>query len=120
MAEIKGCGGAVTFTNLTAGAKSWTLNWTNTPLDTTDFADNCAKTAIAGFTEWNATVVCNWDAANTADPGDSATLTLKVTSALNYAGTALLTGITVNTAVDGVVEATYTFQGNGTLTPTLA
>lgn len=119
MPEVKGCGGSVTFTNLTAGAKAWTLNWTNTPLDTTDFADACATTAIAGFTEWNATVTCNWDAANTADPGDSATLTLTVASGKYYSGTALLTGISVNTNVAGVVEATYTFQGNGTLTPTL-
>lgn len=116
MAEVKGCGGSVTFTNLTAGAKAWTLNHTLETLDTTDFADACVKTFTAGFTSWTATVTCNWDAANTAAVGNSATLTLTVTSGKAFSGTGILIGLAVNTNVDGLVEATYSFQGSGTLT----
>ena len=117
MAEVKGCGGSLTFTNLTAGVKQWTLNWYTEVMDVTDFGDNCAKAFLAGFTGWTATATANWDAANTAKPGDSATLTLTVTSGKAYSGTAILTSMGVNQGVAGVVEATYNFQGTGTLTP---
>lgn len=116
MAEVKGCGGSLTFTNLTAGVKAWTLNHTLETLDTTDFADACVKTFMAGFSSWTATATANWDAANTADVGDSATLTLTITSGKAFSGTALLVGVAVNTSVDGIVEATYSFQGSGALT----
>lgn len=117
MAEVKGCSGSLTFTNLTAGVKAWTLDYQQEVLETTDFADSCARTYMAGFTGWTATATANWDAANTAKPGDSATLTLTVTSGKTYSGTALVTGLAVNTNVQGIVEATYTFQGTGALTP---
>jgi hypothetical protein len=119
MAEVAGCGGSLTFTNLTAGVKNWTVNYTCDVLETTDFADNCKRTYIAGLSSWTATATANWDAANTADPGDSATLTLTADTGKTYAGTAIMTGLSVNVAVDGVNSVTYNFQGTGTLTITL-
>lgn len=115
MAEVRGCGGSLTYTNLTAGVKQWTLDYQQEVLDVTDFADNCAKAFMAGFTSWTATATANWDAANSAKPGDSASLTLTVTSGKTYSGTAIVTGLSVNTDVNGVVEATYSFQGTGAL-----
>jgi hypothetical protein len=120
MAEVAGCGGSLTFTNLTAGVKNWTVNYACDVLETTDFADSCKRTYIAGLTGWTATATANWDAANTADAGDSAMLTLTADTGKTYAGTAIITGLDVNVAVDGVNTASYTFQGSGTLTITLS
>jgi hypothetical protein len=118
MAEVKGCGGSITYSGLTAGVKAWSLDWKNELLDATDFADACAKSYIAGYTDWTATITANWDAANTAKPGDAASsLVLTVTSGKTYTGNAIITGLAINVNVAGIVEATYSFQGTGTLTP---
>jgi hypothetical protein len=120
MAEIHGNGGSITFTNLTAGVKSWTLNWVGDVHDITDFADGTARTFKAGLTSWTATAECQLDAANTAAPGDSATLTLNVDGTINYAGTAIITSMAPSVPVDGIVMVSYSFQGSATLTPTYA
>ena len=119
MAEAAGYGGSITYTNLTAGVKQWSLNWTVDPLETTDFGDSGNKTYIRGLKGWTATVTANWDAANTADPDDSATLTLTAASGKTYAGTALLIGVGPVVEVAGVNQCTYTFQGTGALVATL-
>lgn len=119
MAEAAGYGGSITFANLTAGVKQWSLNWTVDPLETTDFADAGVGTYIRGIKRWTATVTANWDAANTADPDDSASLTLTASSGKTYAGTALLIGVAPSVDVAGVNQCVYTFQGSGALTATL-
>jgi len=119
MAEVAGYGGSISFTNLTAGAKGWTVDYTGDPLETTDFADAGVRTYIAGLTGWTATVSANWDAANTAVPGNSATLTLTADTGDTYAGTAIMTGLSASVSVDGVNQVNYSFQGSGTLTITL-
>ena len=120
MAEIHGNAGSITFTNLTAGVKSWTLSWDAEVHDITDFADSTIRTFKSGLTTWTATAECQLDAANTADPGDSATLTLNVDGTINYAGTAIMTNMSPSTPVDGIVMVSYSFQGSDTLTPTYA
>lgn len=118
MAEVHGNAGSVTFTNLTAGTNSWTLSIDGDVHDTTDFADGTDKTYISGLKGWSATVEANWDSANSAAVGDSATLNLTVTGSSDYEGTAILTGVSVSTPVADVVTVTYTFQGTGALTIT--
>lgn len=116
MAEVHGNGGTMSYTGLTAGVKSWSLDYSGDVHDTTDFADAAARTFVAGLTGWTATCELNWDAANTAAPGDSATLTLYVVASTTYyAGTAICTGLSVSTPVDGIAVATYSFQGTGAL-----
>lgn len=117
MAEVHGKGGSITFTNLTAGVKTWSLDSGADVAEVTDFADAGVKAFIAGGSGWTASCTANWDAANTAAVGDSATLTLTVTSGTAYSGTAILTGMAIGEAHDGVVEVTYSFQGTGALTP---
>lgn len=120
MAELTGKGGSITFTNCQTSAKSWSLNWTGDVEEITDFADGSAgyKKKLHTLKDWTATVEYNYDAANTASPGDSATLTLNVDGTINYAGTAILTNVSPSTSVGGVAMMTATFEGNGTLTPT--
>ncbi len=115
MAEIHGNGGSITFTNLTAGVKSWTLSWDSEVHDITDFDDGTARTFLGGLTSWTCTAECQIDAANTADPGDSAQITLSVTAAIDYVGTAIMTNMSPSTPVDGIVTVAYSFQGTGTL-----
>ena len=115
MAEIHGNGGSITFTDLTAGVKSWSLSWDGDVHDITDFGDGTARIFTSGLTGWTATAECQHDAANVAEPGDYAELTLSVTAAIDYIGYAYMTNMSPSTPVDGIVMCTYTFQGTGTL-----
>lgn len=118
MAEVAGKNGYVTYTNFTAGAKNWSINYVSDPLDTTDYGDSGLRTYIHGLKGWSATVTANWDSANTAAPGDTATLSLRVTTGSYYSGSGLLTGMDITAPVDGLVEVTYSFQGSGALSIT--
>ncbi len=119
MAEVAGYGGSITYTNLTAGVKSWTVDYVADMLETTDFGDSGKRTYAAGLSGWTATAEVNWDAANTAAPGDSASLTLTADTGDTYVGTALIASMSVGVSVDGLNTATYSFQGSGALTITL-
>lgn len=119
MAEVAGKGGSVTFTNLTAGVKSWSLNKVQDFEDKTDYGDSGHKTYLACCDDWTASCELNWDADNSVDTGDSATLTLTIVSGTTYySGPALVASIAVNSVVNGIVSATVNFQGNGELTLT--
>lgn len=120
MGSVAGKNGSVTFTGLTAGVKGWSLTYKGETDDTTKYSDAGTRSFIATVTTWNASVTGFFDTANTAVPGDSATLTLTVTSGETYSGTAILTGMTVTSSVDGVTTCDWTFQGTGTLTITSA
>jgi hypothetical protein len=115
VAELHGNAGSITFTDLTAGVKSWTLSWDGEVHDITDFANDALRIFMAGLTSWTATAECQHDAANVAEPGDSAQLTLSVNADVDYIGTALMTNMSPSTPVDGIVMCTYSFQGTGTL-----
>ena len=117
MAEKAGIGGSISFTGITVGVKTWTLSFGIDMIEITDFADSRVEKSIAGITRWSATANANFDATNTADPGDEATLTLAVDGTDNWDGNAILESYDVTTNVDGVVEIAYCFKGNGTLTP---
>ena len=119
MAEVAGKGGSITFAGLTVGVKTWTCDLVGDAIEVTDYSDNGHRTYIAGLDGWTASVELNWDAANTIDIGDSAALTLTIVSATTYySGTALVTGISISSSVDGVVTATISFQGSGACTLT--
>lgn len=120
MANKAGKGGSITFTGITVGVKSWTLDFGMDMLETTDFGDSGVEKYIGGITRWTATAVSNFDATNTADPGDTAQLKLSVDGTdywQSEASGAILASYSVNTTVEGVVEITYNFQGTSTLTP---
>ena len=116
MAELAGYGGSITFTNYQTSAKAWTSDLSVDMLDTTDFADGGYRTFIAGLKGGTATVEYNWDVANTAALGASATLTLLTTTGLGVNGAALLTSISIGVPVDGLATVTATFTFTGTIT----
>ncbi len=120
MAEVSGKFGSFTFTGITTGtALSWTVNDAMDIYDKTDFVDANAgyKTKIAGLPNWTATIEALWDSSNTADSGDSALLTLVVTTGKTYSGTAMIESISLTTVAAGEpIKATYSFVQNGALT----
>jgi len=117
MAEKHGKGGSITFTGITVGVKDWSLNMAVDIHDITDFGDSGLEKNIAGITRWTATASANFDATNTADVGDSATLTLAVDGSDNWDGAAILASYDVSVPVNDVATIAYNFVGNGTLTP---
>jgi len=119
MAEAHGKSGSITFSNLTAGVKEWTWTGDSEAVETTDFSDAGIRTYLVGLRGWRATAVANWDAANTARDGDSASLTLTAASGKTYAGTAIITSMTVSVGITGVNQASYEFQGTGACTVTM-
>ena len=119
--EVAGKQGSVTFTGLTAGVKSWSLDGAADMLETTDYSDSGQKTYKGGLKGWTASCELNWDAANTVKEGDSAELTLFIGAsgtAPKYDGTALVSGISITSSVEGLVTATVSFQGSGAYTYT--
>lgn len=119
MAEAHGKSGSITFTSLTAGVKEWTWTGDSEAAEVTDFADAGIRAYVVGTRGWKATATANWDAANTARDGDSASLTLTAASGKTYAGTAIITSMTVSVSAAGVNQASYEFQGTGACTVSL-
>lgn len=115
MGHTAGYGGSVSAGALVAGIKSWTLDYTVDMLDTTDFGSSGDKEYIAGLKGWSGTFDGNKDGLAQA-LGASVTLTLTETASVNWQGKAFLTGLAINTAVDGLVGYSYTYMGTGSIT----
>jgi hypothetical protein len=86
-----------------------------------------SRTYKAGLKQFTATVSAFWDETDTNgqggfDVGSEVTLKLypegNASGDTYYSGTALVTGKTINSSFDGMVEAEYSFQGSGALTET--
>jgi len=126
MAEVSGHTGNVALAassggkgTLSAGQRSWTLNYVGEALETTDFGSSGLREFIAGLTGWSGTFDLNWDAANKVVPGNLQTITLTAASGDTYVGLCLVTGQDTTVAVDALNTQTITFQGTGALTITL-
>ena len=73
---------------------------------------------------WSGSLDCFWDETDTTGQGamtEGAEVTLSAypegasTGDKYYTGTAIITGLTINSSFDGLVEASFTFQGTGSL-----
>jgi len=113
-------GGTATGVAIVAGMKSWTIDYTNDALDSTDFADVGVKAYIAGLSGWSGSFEGYKDGAPGLTPGTSYILHLRESASTNtqlYTGTAIITGLHGSASIDGVVTQSYDFQGTGALTP---
>jgi len=125
MSAISGRYGSVVFSGGQTTIKSWSLNYTADLYDSTNFDDSTGgKSYVSGFTGWSGSFEGFFSATgNTAVPGTTGTLTLK-TSATGttdlWNGSAIITGMDVNTTVDGLVTQSYNFQGTGALATSTA
>ena len=125
MATHKGSEGTVKVgANAVAEVRSFSISSTADTIEDTTMGD-AARTYKPSLTSWSGSVEVYWDETDTTGQVAltvGAEVTLNVypegsTSGDTYlSGSAIVTGLTVNSSFDGMVEASISIQGNGALT----
>lgn len=125
MANHKGSEGTIKVgSSAISEIRSWSLDHTADTIEDTSMGD-ASRTRQAGLKSWSGSVECYWDETDTdgqqaLDAGSEVTLNLYpegATSADTYfTGSALVTSVSRSGSLDGMVEATFSFEGNGDLT----
>jgi len=125
MANHKGSEGTVKIgtDDLVAELKSWSLSQSANTIDDSTIGDTWA-TKKAGMNSWSASVECFWDETDAAQTaltiGAEVTANLYPEGATSgdtyWSGSAIVTSIENSSAIDGMVEASFSFEGNGALT----
>ncbi len=120
MARVAGCGGNVKYgagPTTATGIKSWTLDYTKDVYEGTGFDSAGAKVYTAGLSGWSGSFEGFKDGAPIAI-GTAVALELEESSTAGqeWTGSAIITNVSVNTAIDGLVTYSYQFQGTGVLT----
>ncbi len=112
--------------NAIAEIRDWSITETAETTDDTSMGDS-DRTHLFTVGSWEASVSSWWDETDSNGQGAltrgaSVTLNLYPEGAVSndtfYTGTASVTGITRNAALDGMVEVAFTCLGNGALTET--
>ena len=118
MAHIAGTAGQVDAASNVTGIKSWTLDYTVDTLESTDFADVGVKTYLIGGSGWSGSFEGFKDGAPLPLAGAAVSIALKEsqTATQKWTGSAFITGMSINTSMDGIVTYSYTYQGTGALT----
>ena len=129
MANHKGSEGHVAIgANTVAEVRSWSLDEQIGTIDDTVMGETDA-THQTGIGSWSGSMTCFWDETDTNGQGamtKGASVTLNLypegdtTGDTYYTGTATITGIGRSAGFDGMVEASYSFTGNGALTESTA
>jgi len=110
-------------TNVVSEVRSWTLTETGDTIEDSTMGDSY-RTYKGGMKSWTGSVVTYWDETDTTGQGTftiGSSITIKfyaegsATGDTYYYGSALVTSVERSAAFDGMVEATYSFQGTGTL-----
>lgn len=127
MANHKGSEGTVKVgSNAVAEIRSFSIEETADTLEDTSMGDS-ARTYLPSLTSWSGSVDVFWDETDTSgqgalDVGSSVTLNLypegDTAADTYYTGTAIVTGKSVSSSFDGMVEASFSVQGTGALTET--
>ena len=100
------------------GIKAWTLDYTVSVLDTTDFADTGTRSILPGVSQWAG----SFEGLKDGVPLSIGTEYYLVLGESNTAyqgwvGKAVITGAHPNTAFDGSVTYSYDFEGTAGLEP---
>lgn len=129
MANHTGSEGIVRISaNTIAEVRSWTLTNTADTIEDTTMGDSW-RTHKSVLSAWSGQVVCYWDETDTTGQGaltSGATVTLNLypegnqTGDTYYTGSVIVTSIERTASFDGMVEATFAFQGTGTLSSSTA
>lgn len=128
---IKGYQGSVTVAgNASAmgNAKAWSLDISQETVDTTDFGSSGWKESVSTLNSWSGSITAIFDASGD-DEGDLQTaliggaaisLDLQLGDGTGsydkYTGSANITSQSITNDVNGIVEATFNFEGTGALT----
>jgi len=126
---IIGHEGSVTVASGSMGnAKAWSLDVTQETVDITDFDSSGWKESTATLNSWSGSITAIFDASGTAEGalqtgltgGSSVALELQLGGGAGsydvYSGNAIITGQSITNDVNGIVEATFSFEGTGALT----
>ena len=112
--------------NAIAEIRSFSIEQTADTLEDTTMGDT-ARTYKSSLTNYTGTVDVLWDETDTTGQGAltiGAEVTLNLypegdaTGDTYYTGSAIVTGRTINSSYDGLVEMSISVQGNGALTET--
>ena len=127
MATHKGSEGTVkSGANAIAEIRSYTITETADVLEDTSMGDS-SRTYLASLKTFTGSIDCFWDETDTngqltLDPGSSVTINIYPEGSTSgdtyYTGTVLITEKTVTASFDGMVEASFSFQGTGALSET--
>lgn len=125
MANHTGASGTIKIgTDAIAEVRSWSLEEQADTIDCSIIGTS-AKIYKAGQTGWSGSLTCYWDE---TDTNGQMTLVIGASIALElypegsestdtyYTGDVYITGVSRSGAHDGMVEATYSFQGTGACT----
>jgi len=125
MANHTGSEGTVKVgSNAVAEIRSFSIDETGDTIEDTALGDSF-RSFKAGMRQWSGTIDTWWDETDTngqgaLDVGSSVTLNFLPEGAdsgdTQIQGTALITGKTINSSFDGMVEASYSVTGVGGLT----
>jgi predicted secreted protein len=127
MSNHKGSEGSVKVgSNAVAELKGWSLTESANTIDDSTLTDTW-MTKKAGQQSWNGKADAFWDETDTTGQG-AMTIGAEVTlnmypegsgaGATYFTGSAIITGIERSAAIDGMVETSFSFEGNGILTET--
>ena len=127
MATHKGSEGTVKVgTNAVAEIRSYNIDETADTLEDTSMGDS-ARTYKSSLTSFSGSLDVFWDETDTSGQGAlsiGSEVTLNfypegdTTGDTYYSGTAIVTGVSRSASFDGLVEASISVQGTGSLTET--
>lgn len=132
MASLTGNAGVISINSQTiAEVRSYSIDVTADTIESTVMGDN-SRQYVPGLSSFSGSADVYWDATHftTADldgliqgtVGDSgdvvALIVYPATSGANWNGNIVLTGYSISASMDGMIEASVSFQGTGALTYT--
>jgi hypothetical protein len=127
MATHKGSEGTVkSGANAIAEIRSYNITETADVLEDTTMGD-ASRTYLSSLKTFTGSIDCFWDETDTngqlsLDPGASVTINIYPEGSGSgdtyYTGTVLITEKSITASFDGMVEASFSFQGTGALSET--
>ncbi len=114
--------------NAVAEVRSFSINQTADTVEDTTMGDT-ARTRLVTLTSFDGSLDVFWDETDTNGqvalaPGSNVTLELypegDSTGDTYYSGSVNVTGLSISTSVDGMIEASITVEGTGALTTATA
>ena len=127
MATHKGSEGTVkSGANAIAEIRSYTITETADTLEDTTMGDS-SRTYLASLKTFTGSIECFWDETDstgqlTLTPGSTVTINIYPEGSTSgdtyYTGSVIVTEKSITASYDGMVEASFSFQGTGALSET--
>ena len=127
MATHKGSEGTVkSGANAIAEIRSYTITESADVLEDTTLGDS-SRTYLASLKTFTGSIECYWDETDTngqltLDPGSTVTINVYPEGSTSgdtyYTGSVIITEKSITASFDGMVEASFAFQGTGALSET--